>query len=241
MKFVIGDIHGEIAKLEILISEMKKLTKTPEFIFIGDYLDKGENSLTTLKLLEELRKNEKCVFLLGNHEHYWINLDEKALTHYGASTTIEDCHKKSMHETRDFLMSEFSILFQNMVLYWTNEKFLVTHSGLTLNAFQKPVENFTKEDVLFNRYDFIKSRMLYQGKRIIFGHTGFSSVYYDHFKIGIDTSACYLKEQPLTALCLDEELIINSSKQKYTLDSIPQNVSPVIPRVKPYRLKGESK
>ena len=42
MNFVIGDIHGEVTKLKSLIKLIDKNEANPSFIFIGDYIDKGE-------------------------------------------------------------------------------------------------------------------------------------------------------------------------------------------------------
>ena len=47
MKFIIGDIHGEITKLKLLVKFIKDIDDKPELIFIGDYLDKGESSKKT--------------------------------------------------------------------------------------------------------------------------------------------------------------------------------------------------
>ena len=38
MKFIIGDIHGEITKLKLLVKFIKDIDDKPELIFIGDYL-----------------------------------------------------------------------------------------------------------------------------------------------------------------------------------------------------------
>ena len=57
MKLVIGDIHGEIKKLSDLVNFILKSHSNPQFIFIGDYLDKGENVKETLNFLMEIQQN----------------------------------------------------------------------------------------------------------------------------------------------------------------------------------------
>ena len=42
-----------------------------EFIFIGDYIDKGHNSNEVVEYLIELAGRRKCLFLVGNHEYAW--------------------------------------------------------------------------------------------------------------------------------------------------------------------------
>ena len=93
MKFIIGDIHGEITKLKLLVKFIKDIVDRPELIFIGDYLDKGESSKKTLDFLIQLKNELKCVFIEGNHEYQWLNVSkenniEEYLLKYGGKLTI---------------------------------------------------------------------------------------------------------------------------------------------------------
>jgi hypothetical protein len=117
------------------------------------------------------------------------------------------------------------------------DEFLITHSGIPDKLYLLPdLRNIDSADFLFNRYDFIKSDKLYLNKyKIIFGHTGFFTPYVDNFKIGIDTSACYLFNQPLTAFCIDSRLFINSLGECTNLGEINRDCCPNIVRVKPWR------
>ena len=65
MNFVIGDVHGEVTKLKSLIKLIDKNEANPSFIFIGDYIDKGENSKKLLDYLIELKSKYPIIFLLG--------------------------------------------------------------------------------------------------------------------------------------------------------------------------------
>ena len=58
--------------LKRLIYFIRKLDDKPKFIFIGDYIDKGFNSKETLDYLVDFNKEFECVFLIGNHEFYWM-------------------------------------------------------------------------------------------------------------------------------------------------------------------------
>lgn len=243
MKYVIGDIHGEISKLKSLISIICNSDKNPTFIFLGDYVDKGENSFQTLEFLSTLKKQFTCHFLLGNHEYYWKNFSSNPeefstyLKKYGGESTTKDFSTNSFGETAKKMNDLFSDFFNDLKLFWEDDKYLVTHSGLTENAYQvRDAQQFLSSDVLFNRYQFIGNQKFFNHKKIIFGHTGFYDVFYDQFKIGIDTSACYLETQPLTALCLDNELIIQSNGLSRPLLDLNTNSCPNIPRIKPYRI-----
>ena len=71
MKFVIGDIHGEVTKLRQLILQLTKVG-IERLVFVGDYIDKGEDSKATLEFLQVLSRKYRCDFLLGNHEYAWL-------------------------------------------------------------------------------------------------------------------------------------------------------------------------
>ncbi|MBA3704604.1 MAG: serine/threonine protein phosphatase [Bacteroidetes bacterium] len=242
MNFVIGDVHGEYTKLKSLIKNVLSIDGNPNLIFIGDYINKGEDSYSTLKYLTQIDKEIKCVFLLGNHEYYWKLLKEsndqyaQSLIKFGAKNTINSINKElSILETQKILFNEFKSFFEVLKNYHIEGEYIITHSGIPPELYNTPIEKIATDQLLFNRYDFLRSNKLYFNKKIIFGHTGFYSPYYDGFKIGIDTAACYMETQPLTAFCTDEIFFINSNNETSSLSAINQAVCPAIPRVKAWR------
>jgi serine/threonine protein phosphatase 1 len=242
MNFVIGDVHGELTKLKSLVANIRALDKNACFYFIGDYLDKGEDPYLTLYYLTELSVQQECLFLRGNHEYYWellnSNTDEYAsyLLKYGGKNTMQAVGKgASILETKEKLFSEFGIFFKKLKNFYVTDDFVLTHSGIPATSFSAALETIPTEKLLFNRYAFIQTMQLFQNKKVIFGHTGFYAPYYDGYKIGIDTAACYLPEQPLTAFCMDEKKFINSNNHITALSVIDQSVCPAIPRVKAWR------
>ena len=126
MKFVVGDIHGEISKLKKLILHITSIDKTPDLIFIGDYLDKGEDVKQTLLYLNELSKRYSCTFILGNHEYLWMTLHEtfsessEYLIKYGGLQTVNSFQCKDVIETHKILMNDFGDFFSKLLhLYLT--------------------------------------------------------------------------------------------------------------------------
>lgn len=239
MNFVIGDIHGEINKLKLLIHFIQKIDDKPKFIFIGDYIDKGFNSKETLDYLVDFKKKFECVFLLGNHEFYWMQegtvIDEYLLK-YGGKQTIKSFKSNSIVETRFLLKNDYKDFFKSLVPFYFANNYFISHSGFnplnsSLDIHETPIEDF-----LFNRYDFIKSNYYYKEKyKVIFGHTGFYSPYVDKYKVGIDTGACFLEEQPLTAFCLETEFFVNSKGKLTDLSNIAYTMCPSIIRSKPWQ------
>jgi len=76
--FIIGDVHGMDTTLVELVD---KLDPQPgdRFAFLGDYVDKGPHSLTTLQYVEALvNEYPGSVAIAGNHEESAMRLYAKA-------------------------------------------------------------------------------------------------------------------------------------------------------------------
>ncbi|KAI5147958.1 serine/threonine-protein phosphatase 4 catalytic subunit [Enteropsectra breve] len=73
---IVGDIHGQFSDLQSLLQ-----IKGPpgdgiySYIFLGDFVDRGESSLSTILLLLAYKVcyPSNVVLLRGNHEHHMIN------------------------------------------------------------------------------------------------------------------------------------------------------------------------
>ena len=67
----VSDIHGNLRYLKGLL---EKLSLTPDdtLVFCGDMLEKGPQSLDTLRFLMRLREERRCLFTLGNCD-YWYD------------------------------------------------------------------------------------------------------------------------------------------------------------------------
>lgn len=67
----IGDVHGEVQKLEAVLLELGKLD-LEKIVFLGDYVNRGSNSAEVLELLSELSQDSRFVFLEGNHDSAFL-------------------------------------------------------------------------------------------------------------------------------------------------------------------------
>jgi serine/threonine protein phosphatase 1 len=72
MIYCVGDVHGCLEELKDLLGELK-IDPIDEFVFLGDYVDRGPNSKGVIEYLINFSKNHKCTFLMGNHEDMFIN------------------------------------------------------------------------------------------------------------------------------------------------------------------------
>ena len=164
MKYVVGDIHGEITKLSELVNNILIQDPDPEFVFIGDYLDKGEDVVAALKYLIELEFSYPCVFLYGNHEYLWLNLNNnnavetaQYLNKYGGVTTIKSLKAREIFDAQKILLERFEPFFLKLRPYWYDDSFMVVHSGISPEDYNINIKDIHLQKLLFNRYDFLKN------------------------------------------------------------------------------------
>ena len=79
---IVGDIHGEIDALKMLLSELgydiEGFTPTDrKLVFIGDFCDRGPDSPGVIQLVEKLVSSGNAVAILGNHEINLLTGDAK--------------------------------------------------------------------------------------------------------------------------------------------------------------------
>jgi len=72
--FAIGDLHGEVTLLRRLLAAIQP-QPTDTLIFLGDYVDRGEDSVATVEELEALRARTQVVAIQGNHDGLARSLD----------------------------------------------------------------------------------------------------------------------------------------------------------------------
>ncbi len=236
MTFVVGDIHGEITKLKAVVQNIYKLNATAKIVFLGDYLNKGENSKAVLDYLISLKNT---VFLIGNHEYYFLEFLKHGaykdkLEKYASQTTFVDFDMDIM-TINEKLYIPYKNFFDKLKAYHVTDEYFVSHAGVSVEYAEHELENIPIKEFLFNRYDFFNYTNKIHGKIAIFGHTGFNYPYYDGYKIGIDTSAVYSIDSSLTAYCLEQKYFIDNKNKKTLLEDFKLDRTSWINRREPYR------
>ena len=225
MLYAVGDIHGELAKLDRLLV---KLDLQPEdrLVFLGDYVDRGPDSAGVVSRLLELSRHHACTFLLGNHESMMLdflgfkgagyfggdaflaNGGDRTLASYGyfsrPDPTPEDFDLPPAHE-------RFYLALQP---YHVEGDYLFVHAGLGEKVLQTGDMGFALrksrfEDLLWNRSTAELPHNL--GITIVYGHTPARDLSVRRnppFTLGIDTGAVY--GGPLTAIRLPDETVVQA-------------------------------
>ncbi|MBV8780958.1 MAG: metallophosphoesterase [Phycisphaerae bacterium] len=68
MRWVIGDIHGKVQPLATLLLECRRHDPHAHFCFVGDYVNRGEESRSVIELLIRLGGEGAARFCRGNHD-----------------------------------------------------------------------------------------------------------------------------------------------------------------------------
>lgn len=203
----IGDIHGEINKLNSLLDKISP-KNSDTLVFLGDYIDRGLYSKEVISTLIKLKKSTNCVFLMGNHEDMLLKTKETKSeadigfwVFNGGITTIDSYgdYVKIFQTHGNF--------FENLKLYYLTDDFLFVHAGVRPD---KPLKEQEKQDFLWIRDNFINHKHQLKQK-VIFGHTIFDRPCIEADKIGINTGCGIDEDGYLTAYICNDNKFISSN------------------------------
>lgn len=128
---VIGDIHGGLKALKQVL-QRAKVTTNDTLIFLGDYVDGWSESPQVLDFLIELRGNQNCILLRGNHDellqkYLETNTYNEMWKKHGGESTIKAYENISEEKKRFHI--QFLKSLENYHLDTKNRLFV--HAGFT--------------------------------------------------------------------------------------------------------------
>lgn len=197
--YAIGDIHGEVTLLRRLLAVLP-LREEDTLVFLGDYLNRGEDSAATIATLRDMgRSRRACVFLRGNHEDAWLTYWD------GVRFTGEPEISGAEKAWNDFdgqLPVEVGQWLARTLIEYEDEHAYYVHAGLEPG---KPAWRTPALLKLWGPKGFLESAYEW-GKPVVFGHWQQSEPLVQPNKIGIDTGA--YRTGVLTAVRLPDRAII---------------------------------
>jgi len=217
----IGDIHGRHDALVCLLGKLKHFeesqVKPVQYVFLGDYIDRGPESAQVIDAVINWNKQHRCIFLSGNHEASflkfldapirnaeWLNFGgiDTALS-YGIRTPMGRLSNKQIislaDDLKDAIKRDHLEFLANLQLSYESCDYLFVHAGVYVN--QALSENDEKS-YLWMREPFLSSNTLFD-RIIVHGHTiteDFEPEIRQN-RIGIETGS-YLNGK-ITALIID--------------------------------------
>lgn len=196
--YAVGDLHGEVTLLRRLLIALP-LRDQDTLVFLGDYLNRGEDSAATVATLRALaRSHRACVFLRGNHEDAW-------LTHWdGVRFTRVPDIDGAAKAWADFgaIPVEVGQWLAGSVIEYEDEHAYYVHAGVLPG---RPVWRTPGLLKLWGAKGFLESGYDW-GKPVVFGHWQQAEPLIQPNKIGIDTGA--YRTGILTAVRLPDRAIL---------------------------------
>lgn len=232
--YVVGDIHGCVGKLESLLARIDDDIATSAggkgaVVFVGDYIDRGEQSAEVLRFVAEVTKSYPgaLIGLMGNHERMLLDFladptgrAKRWLRHGGlqtlasfgvggALTTDSSGAGDLMDAAGDLTEAMGPALIDwvtDLPLSWSSGTLWVTHAG----AHPKTAMDAQDPKILLWGTDAFMKKDRKDGKWIAFGHIPIDPPVANEGRISVDTGAVY--GGPLTAARVDPDGTISFLK-----------------------------
>jgi serine/threonine protein phosphatase 1 len=191
--FAIGDIHGDLESLDLLVERLPALTKDDTLIFLGDYIDRGPSSAGVIARVREIEKRgpAKVVALRGNHEDAWLQVIDAGWLEFifprgnGCLETYRSFAGKPQPGEEDnptkaelasmskgaFFPKDVVEWMRGLPFFYEDEHAIYVHAGIKRQGeiFPHPKEVKPQRALLWLRdRDFFEH---YRGKLVVFGHT----------------------------------------------------------------------
>jgi len=190
--FVVGDIHGCLEMLQRLMDKIPWHPDKDRLIFLGDYIDRGENPKGVVDYIVALTRCSPHVdCLIGNHEamflDYLSGADEELYLRNGGQSTLNSYEADKSGGGDSLVPPEHMAFYKSLKPYIELQDYYVVHAGFRPGV---DISEQKLEDMIWIRDPFIHSTYDF-GKRVIFGHTPLDEPLVTENKIGLDTSAVY--------------------------------------------------
>ena len=218
--YAIGDVHGRLDLLLKLLEMVNEdIAAQANFhnnvVFLGDYIDRGPDPAGVIDHLMSLSiPKTKCVFLMGNHERYMIDIASgtapiEAWFRNGGKTTANsygidvgasdipqdvDQFRQALQENVPDRHWQF---LHGLRTSWRLGSVFFAHAGVNPT---RPLDQQTEQDLIWIRKKFLHSERDH-GALIVHGHTPGPEPEVLRNRINIDTLA--YQSGHLTAVVLE--------------------------------------
>ncbi len=223
MIYAIGDIHGQQTMLLEMLRVLREVPLREEdlVVFLGDYIDRGEDSKAVIETLIEFRRERPdTIFLRGNHEQLMLeardgpapeNADREGYVMY-SPLMINWLQNGGVDTLLNYQVTDFSRWWEGIpTAHWNfirdtqiehvTERYHFVHAGILPpgKSWEGQDWDIKADPRVWIREPFLSSKDRFEGRIVVFGHTPQRSgrPLINKNKIGLDTGAVF--GGPLTA------------------------------------------
>jgi len=206
--FAVGDVHGRDDLLTRLLAKIEARGDQQDcpIIFVGDYVDRGEESAVVLRRLHalSLQTGRTFVFLQGNHEDMMLgfldNPEEKAplwlrngglqtLSSFQIQGISQNMTGEHLVRVRDELVDKLGpdllAWLRAMPTQWTSGNVSVVHAGARPDV---PLNEQARKTLVWGHPTF-RRQARSDGQWVVHGHTIVDKVEPQAGRLGVDTGA----------------------------------------------------
>ncbi len=165
----IGDIHGCLAALRTILDAIEPEVEDT-IVTLGDYIDRGPNSMDVMERMLQIQSSCRLVPLLGNHDEMLINIvnGQNELFAdwllFGGNATL-----MSYGSLKVAIIPEEHIDFlQSCRLYYETDQYIFLHGAYDPAL---PMERQDSETLLWGKLRPTPPEPHCSGKTVIVGHT----------------------------------------------------------------------
>jgi serine/threonine protein phosphatase 1 len=220
--YAIGDVHGEIEKLETLLGfirdDARNVGGPTKIVFLGDLIDRGPDSRAVVTRAKHLCESGAAIAIKGNHEELMLHAYDKTESigvywwaENGGDETILSYVRANgfADDFRDAIDRDHIAWLRTLpVMIRVEERGLVfVHGGIDPKTFPNCSDElrlWTRSRAFFDSHRWPDRDELYD-LLVVHGHTPTHDFEPDQQarRINVDTGACF--GGPLTAVALSPD------------------------------------
>lgn len=179
--FIMTDIHGCYEELEAMLQVVPAHTK---ILFLGDFVDRGANSLKAVRIVKQLVESGRAYAIRGNHEEMLLKsidgeMDEAIYLRNGGEKTFQDFAAPVVENVDTLQLADYVAIMNKhytneidfiraLPLYIDMHDYLFVHAGVDPQT--QTLTSLRKKDILWIREAFHYTPHALPHK-IFFGHT----------------------------------------------------------------------
>jgi serine/threonine protein phosphatase 1 len=205
--YAVGDVHGRDDLLKQVFTVIdadvaRSPIHQPIEIYLGDYIDRGPHSRSTLDLLIDRGRSRQAVFLRGNHEAYFLEVlgnpnkladfrqfgGLQTLMSYDVQPSLNPDSAEQVELIRklnEAVPTSHLEFLRNLKPSFECGDFFFAHAGVRPGI---PLKEQQESDLLWIRDEFLDSKANF-GKFVVHGHTPVREPDFRSNRVNIDTGA----------------------------------------------------